>query len=144
MRGLALFLGVLFFSQRAIAGDPTSSNISLTVQSLRTYCAACHAVGTELRFLQSDSDEEVWNSLFAEKAPSGRVWAQEIVRVLSWPSDSPPSFDRMMDPPDHDWMPKGYARIQFSQAQENGTYLRRRILSNLESALATLTESDSP
>ena len=90
-------------------------NQIFTIQKLRTYCNACHGLGN-LRFIRSDDDTEVWDYLFKNKAPtSGKWWSDAIIEVLNWPSDSPPPFDQMLNPPNKDWMPRGYKRILFSQ-----------------------------
>lgn len=115
---LALFLG-----GRLLAAD-----VAFTVGKLRTYCKACHAIG-ELRFIHSEDDAEVWNHLFTARAPnSGKLWADGIVEVLSWPSDEPPPFDQLMDPPERDWMPRGSKRLHLAADSEGA---RRRIIESL-------------
>lgn len=121
-------IAALHLSGTALAGvDPL-----LAAAKLRQYCKACHAVGA-LKFIQSDDDREMWNSLFANRAPkSGKVWAQGIAEVLQWPAETAPPFDQIMDPSgNRDWMPKGAKRLDFATDFIGATSVRRLILQAL-------------
>jgi hypothetical protein len=117
---IALHLGATAFA----GADPLAA-----AAKLREYCRACHAVGT-MKFIQSDDDRVLWDSLFVNTAPhTGKTWAQGIVEVLSWPSDTPPPFDRVMDPPtNRDWMPRGAKRLDLAADVLDGTPVRKMIL----------------
>ncbi len=107
------------------------ADVAYTVGKLRTYCAACHALG-ELRFIHSDDDEEVWDYLFQAQAPnSKKIWAQAILEVLDWPSDAAPPFNQMMKPPDQDWMPKGKKRLNLAADSVDGIAARRKMRADL-------------
>ena len=110
-----------------------ASDVDWTVNKLRTYCAACHALGS-VRFIYSDKNEDVWNYISAQKAPrSQKIWKDAIVEVLNWPTNSPPPPSPLMDPANNrDWMPKGSKRIDLANDQEGGTSIRRRIISELQ------------
>lgn len=112
----------LFMAVGVQAGPET-----FAVQKLRTYCAACHALGG-LRFIYSDDDSEVWSYLFTGQAPiSKKLWSEAIQEVLSWPSDDPPPFNEPISPT-KDWMPKGEKRLRMAEDHENGTSIRLEIL----------------
>jgi hypothetical protein len=117
---------ILLLGRAAAAAD-----VAFTVGKLRAYCKACHAIG-ELRFIHGEDDGEVWNYLFTGRAPnSGKLWADGIVEVLSWPSDKPPPFDQLMAPPDRDWMPRGSKRLHLAADAENGVPVRRLLIEAL-------------
>jgi hypothetical protein len=130
------FLLMVFaaLAQRAQAFEAPvfDADAKVAIQKMRTYCGACHAVG-DLRFIRSDDDAEVWAYLFANRAPNSRkIWAQNIVEVLSWPRDVPPPFDQPMDPGNNrDWMPKGAKRLTFAEDQVGGEATRQLILRKL-------------
>lgn len=108
----------------------TASDAKWTAGKLRQYCNACHGLGDELRFIFSDNDEDTWNFIFTNTSPkSGKRWAEMIIKVLDWPSDTPPPFDQMMNPPDDDWMPKGQKRLQLAE-DIVGTYPARKLMLN--------------
>jgi hypothetical protein len=108
-----------------------SESQTAVVAKLRTHCQACHAVGS-LRFIYSDDNQTVWNELFTRRAPgTGKLWAEGIVEVLSWPSDTPPAHDQPMDPPNRDWMPKGAKRADLAGDRLENQPARRVIIERL-------------
>lgn len=126
MKVLGFFIAATFANVLYAGADER-----LAVQKLRTYCRACHGVG-ELRFLRSDDDDEVWASLYRDIAPnSKKTWARAIREVLSWPSDEPPPFDKLLQAPDRDWMPKGAKRASFASDRVGAMATRRFILETL-------------
>lgn len=121
-------LAILFIAAVRIGA---AADIPWSVGKLRSYCAACHALG-ELRFIRSDDDREVWKYLFENRAPhSGKLWADGIREVLDWPTDKAPPFDQMLHAPDRDWMPKGQKRLRLASDVENGKSSRQRLLQEL-------------
>ena len=117
----------------ALSLSGQAADVTFTVRKLRTYCAACHALG-ELRFIRSEDDREVWDFLFHNRAPnSKKLWAEGISEVLGWPTEAPPAFNQMMKPPDLDWMPKGKKRLTLASDLDGGVSTRRRILEDLKS-----------
>ncbi len=150
MQKFTLLVSALFAFGSALshATDLTShetlnADEQATVQALRTNCQACHAVGN-LRFIYSSDDGQVWNYILTTDVPGEtQTWAQAMVPVLSWPTDSAPPFNAVMDPTDgKDWMPQGYQRIPFSTdtigsgyTDEPGTLTRHLILDTLNQAL---------
>lgn len=101
-----------------------------TIKAVRKYCKACHAVDN-LRFIKSENDEELWDTIFTEKSPkSGKIWAERMIAVLSWPNTAPPPFDQPIAQ-DSDWMPKGYKRLLLSEDNTNGIPTRQIILETL-------------
>ena len=127
MKAAALLFTLLTASLPALAeSDPW-----FAARKLRQHCRACHGLG-EMRFIFSDNDQENWEYLFNNRAPkSGKIWAVAIVEVLSWPSDSPPPFNQMLNPPDKDWMPKGSKRLKFASDTWNGESVRKLIIEDL-------------
>lgn len=105
------------------------------VPKIREFCQSCHGVG-DARFIKSENDAEVWASLFRERAPkSGKVWAQAMVDVLNWPSDSPPPFDSPIEP-GRDWMPKGSKRLGIAEDSFDGEPTRQVIIRELRRGLS--------
>ena len=103
-----------------------------TVRALNEYCRACHGIG-DLRFIYGEDRDEIWKYIFSNKAPrSGKLWSEAIYEVLNWPSDTPPSFDNFMSPPDRDWMPKGAKRLYMAEDKVNGVSVRKFILKTIE------------
>lgn len=129
-------LGWLVFLSAAFA----RADVAYTVGKLRTYCAACHALG-DLRFINSDDDQAVWEYLFHNKSPqSKRLWSEAILDVLDWPSDAAPPFNQMKKPPSEDWMPKGKKRVYLAADSESGVTARRRIREDLLAELRLLED----
>lgn len=111
------------------------ASIAITTRTLRKYCGACHAVGA-LRFIHSENDDELWSYILTHEVPETRkLWAQRIYETLNWPSDSPPPFGQLMEPPLHDWMPKGVKRLEFASDKTGSIQTRRIILETILSAL---------
>jgi hypothetical protein len=130
--GLFLIFSVSMSATAALASDVAS----VVVPKLREFCQACHAVG-DSRFIRSDDDQVVWRDLFSGIAPKrGKLWAEAIVEVLDWPSDSPPDFSSPIEP-GRDWMPKGSKRLPFADDKTNGESTRRLLLRELRSKVAT-------
>ena len=110
---------------------PTFAESSATLSSakLREYCKACHAVGS-LRFIYDESDSNLWRYILTNKVPGkSELWANAIVRVLSWPTNTPPAPTPVMDPPSgKDWMPKGSKRLHFAADKIEGVSARTYVL----------------
>ena len=125
---LLLCVSVPAFSEEA----PLTPEIIPAVAKLRIFCQACHAVGG-LRFIWSDDDAQVWTYLFNNRAPnSPKLWADDIIDVLSWPTAIPPPFDQPMDPINHrDWMPKGSKRLELANDLTDGQATRQMLLEAL-------------
>jgi hypothetical protein len=127
---LALILVGYSYADTGVSYPPLNLNQKFTVMKLRTHCNSCHGVG-DLRFFYSDDDEQAWHYLQTQTAPkSKKLWAEAIKEVLSWPSETPPSFDQPMSS-GKDWMPKGYKRLQLAEDMVNGQTARAFILSTL-------------
>ena len=105
------------------------------VPKIREFCQSCHGVG-DARFIKSSNDAEVWAGLFRERAPkSGKIWAEAMIEVLSWPSDAPPPFDSPIQP-GRDWMPKGSKRLALADDTTNNEPTRKVIIKELRRGLA--------
>ncbi len=138
---LALGLAMILAWSRTQAQDiqpqrltpPFDAKAQLAVSKMRQFCAACHAVGN-LRFIRSDDDNEIWQYIHLTRAPnSQKIWAQNIIEVLSWPSDVPPPFDQPMDPGhNRDWMPKGAKRLSLAGDAVDGQATRKLLLEALQ------------
>jgi hypothetical protein len=123
MRQLFVFQNLMFLTLNvtlfALSLSPIAKaqdHRQVAIDKLRQYCAACHGVGT-LRFIRSDDDQIFWDSLFTERPdPNSRTWAELIAEVLDWPLDRPyPDFRQLRVPPNKDWMPKGFGRVELSE-----------------------------
>lgn len=128
------FLLLVFYLNMVAESNPALAVTDSQIQAaafLRQYCQACHAVG-EKRFITSDDDAAVWTFIGSNRLPKNpaKTWAEEIAKVLSWPTDDPPPFDKPMEP-NRDWMPKGGKRLQFANGMMNGQSVRRVILDQL-------------
>ena len=55
-----------------------------------------------------------------------------------------PPFDRLLDPPLRDWMPKGIKRVEMSQSVVEGVPAQRLMLSTLRDVRATFLGSATP
>lgn len=115
----------------------TDSAAALSSAKLREYCRACHAVGS-LRFIYDESDQNLWTYILTNKVPGkSELWANAIVRVLSWPADSAPAPSPVMDPPSgKDWMPKGSKRLHFAADKIDGVPVRQYVLNTINGELA--------
>jgi hypothetical protein len=132
--GFIFILAVVFAHGKPLfAGVPSGE--SVVVPKLREFCQSCHAVG-DVRFIRSADDHVVWVELFKGKAPkSGKVWADAIVDVLSWPSNDPPDFESPIEP-GRDWMPKGSKRLALATDTVNGELTRHMLLRELRRGVA--------
>ena len=119
-----------------IAEESTESAAMLSAVKLREHCRACHAVGN-LRFIFDDNDQNLWVYILTKQVPGkSELWANAIVRVLSWPTDSAPTPSPMMDPPSgRDWMPKGSKRLNFAADRIDDMAVRQYILHALNAEL---------
>lgn len=135
--GLATALAWSRAEAQDFAAPPFDAKAQVTVAKLRQYCAACHAVGS-IRFIRSEDDAEVWQYIYMNRAPnSQKIWAQNIIDVLSWPGDVPPPFDQPMDPGNNrDWMPKGAKRLSLAQDAVDGQATRKLMLEALKPPVA--------
>lgn len=129
---ILLAFSLIVFAARARAAPPFDDVAQTAVTKLRTFCTACHGIGN-LRFIRSEDDREVWNYIYLNKAPnSQKLWAENILQVLSWPTDVPPPFDQPMDPGNNrDWMPKGAKRLSFSTDKVGDMATRKFLLEAL-------------
>lgn len=125
------FFFLVFFCSPVFA-ENWSIQKDLTLQKLRTYCKACHAVEAQLRFIKNENNDDLWHTLYNERSPkSGKLWVDKIIEVLSWPSDTAPAFDAPLSST-NDWMPKGYKRIQLSEDYTSNESTRHIILDTLK------------
>jgi len=107
------------------------TTIDISVNKLRQFCGACHAVG-DLKFITSDNNQYVWNYIYTNNAPnSQKKWADQIYKVLNWPNGVPPAFDQLMVPPNQDWMPKGSKRTNFATDKVGDKSTREFILESI-------------
>lgn len=128
-----IFVGITIFHPFAQATS-LPINKPLTLQKLRQYCQACHAV-EELRFIPSDNNEQMWWTIFNERSPkSGKLWVEAILKVLDWPNDTMPPFQSPISP-GNDWMPKGKKRIDLAKDHVDGIAVRKIILETLKNSL---------
>ena len=128
----------LFAGPSFVAGDTT-----FTADCLRTYCQACHGLG-EMRFIHGDDDETLWSFLLNNRAPrSGKLWIDGIIEVLDWPDGQMPPFDRLLEPPSRDWMPKGIKRVEMSQSVVEGVPAQRVMLSTLREVRAVVLKDSA-
>jgi len=113
------------------------SSAGVSAAKLREYCRACHAVGN-LRFIYDENDANLWNYILTQNVPlSSELWADAIVRVLSWPTEVAPAPVPLMDPSaGRDWMPKGSKRLHFAAESIEGVTLRQYILKAIDDDLA--------
>jgi hypothetical protein len=117
-----IFLG---FSMSAAVGIAESNEFVFS--KLQTYCRSCHGV-SPLRFFYSEDPGQFMQELCVRIAPnSQKTWAQQIIKVISWPTDQAPDPTQVMEPPSRDWMPRGAKRFAFSMDQHEGQ-LTRHIL----------------
>lgn len=135
--GLAMALAWSSAKAQDFAAPPFDAKAQVTVSKLRQFCAACHAVGS-IRFIRSEDDNEVWQYIYMNRAPnSQKIWAQNIIDVLSWPSDVPPPFDQPMDPGNNrDWMPKGAKRLSLASDSVDAQATRKLMLEALKPPVA--------
>ncbi len=135
--GLATVLAWSRAEAQDVSAPPFDAKAQITVSKLRQFCAACHAVGS-LRFIRSEDDNEVWQYIYLNQAPNSRkLWAQNIIDVLNWPSDAPPPFDQPMDPGNNrDWMPKGAKRLSLASDTASGQPTRMLMLEALKPPVA--------
>lgn len=117
---------------RLLAGFKGADPMQLfTVQKLRTYCRACHGVGS-LRFIVAGSDQVVWDFLNQNRAPhAGVLWIDAIAAVLDWPGGVIPPFEQLKNPPAEDWMPRGSKRLDLDADHWEGRSVRELMLEAL-------------
>jgi len=113
------------------------ANAAVSSSKLREYCRACHAIGN-LRFIYDDDDQNLWNHILTTNVPGNtELWADAIVRVLSWPTDIAPAPSPVMDPPSgRDWMPKGSKRLHFAADKIDGVAVRHFVLDAIAEELS--------
>ncbi len=142
-RASALLIAFVSFWGAEARAEGYTADPLYAAAKLRHYCKACHAVGT-MKFITTEDDRELWASLFTERAPrTGKLWAEGIVEVLAWPSDAPPPFDSVMDPPSNrDWMPKGQKRLELAAERDGTTVVRRSIVDALRAELDKTAKSN--
>lgn len=117
------------------SATPWETSVPVTCAKLRQYCQACHGLG-DLRFIHSENDGELWEYIFQNNSPkTGKRWAERILAVLDWPSNSPPPADQLMSPPDSDWMPKGFKRLKLAEDHIEGVAARRIMIETLRAYL---------
>lgn len=130
-----LWLSVIYlWTSTSLADDMPGVSHDFVINQLRTYCKACHAIGNQ-RFITSTDNEEVWKYIFENNAPvSAKLWAKGIIKVLSWPSEEPPSTESRMDD-GKNWMPIGSKRFDLAKARHENIPLRKVLVHKLGSEL---------
>jgi hypothetical protein len=119
---------MIFVSLWMIASVKSAIADEFLFSKLQNYCRSCHGV-SPLRFFYSDDPAQFAQDLCVRIAPnSKKTWAEQIIRVLSWPSDQAPDPTQIMDPPSRDWMPRGAKRVQFSLDQHEGQLTRLMLI----------------
>lgn len=125
-----VLLALVAGSAISTAANAVTAEQMQSVDILRQYCQACHAVGDK-RFIVDDDNEIVWEFIQTQKAPQSKIlWRDAIMKVLNWPSDAAPPFNIPMET-NRDWMPKGGKRLQFSAGTIEGQTVRSFILDHL-------------
>jgi hypothetical protein len=125
---LRIFIFIFFAGVRPLLAEPAAA-----VPLIRKYCQACHGVG-DLRFITSEKDSEVWEFIFRERTPKGVIWAEEMIRVLDWPTNSPPANNSLLAP-GRDWMPKGKKRYDMVEEHLGDEDAREFLLRSLREDL---------
>jgi hypothetical protein len=130
-----ILMSSVTLSQEVFLPEPESNQV-LAAGALRTYCQDCHGLGN-LRFIRGETHEDQWDFLLQAKAPeSKRLWAEQIIKVLSWPDGHEyPDFRNVMDPPSKDWMPRGFKRIEFANSKIQDRPSREVIIEELIKSL---------
>jgi hypothetical protein len=110
-------------------GEKTASKVGMLITK---YCQACHAVG-DIRFINSEDPEIVWEDIFVVMGPYKVPWATVIYDRLNWPVDDPEKLFK----PAHgsDWMPLGSKRYDIVDQKINGESARKYLLAALAEEL---------
>lgn len=108
---------------------------------LVSHCKACHAVG-EYRFLQPQDARATWGQLFTEKnSKSEFLWAEQIVKSLSWPDDVPPPASARYTP-EFRYMPLGIQRNKIHKAKVGDKPARDFLIQVLKAGLGRSGSTD--
>lgn len=108
---------------------------------LVSHCKACHAVG-EYRFLQPQDARATWSQLFTQKnSKSEFLWAEQIVKSLSWPDGVPPSASAGYTP-EFRYMPIGIQRNKLHKAKVGDKPARDFLIQVLRAGLGGSSSTD--
>lgn len=126
--------------QRSAPSDLTSDQRK-AFTLLVNHCKACHAVG-EYRFLQPQDARATWVQLFNEKSPkSDAVWAERIIKSLSWPDGLLPA-ESARNSPEFRYMPIGIQRAKIHGVTVDGQSAREFLIEILKADLKTTSAVD--